>query len=154
MEKVALFAGTFDPFTKGHHALIERALPLFDSIVIAIGNNSGKKCMFSVEERVAAIEKLYGNESRIKVRTYSCLTVDFAREVGATALLRGVRNVKDFEYERELADINLKIGGIETVLLISDPEHAAVSSSVVRELITYGKDVSQFLSAITEIVKK
>lgn len=145
MEKVALFAGTFDPFTKGHHALIERALPLFDSIVIAIGNNSGKKCMFSVEERVAAIEKLYGNESRIKVRTYSCLTVDFAREVGATALLRGVRNVKDFEYERELADINLKIGGIETVLLISDPEHAAVSSSVVRELITYGKDVSQFL---------
>ena len=145
MEKVALFAGTFDPFTNGHHALIERALPLFDSIVIAIGNNSGKKCMFSVEERVAAIEKLYGNESRIKVRTYSCLTVDFAREVGATALLRGVRNVKDFEYERELADINLKIGGIETVLLISDPEHAAVSSSVVRELITYGKDVSQFL---------
>ena len=145
MEKVALFAGTFDPFTKGHHALIERALPLFDSIVIAIGNNSGKKCMFSVKERVAAIEKLYGNESRIKVRTYSCLTVDFAREVGATALLRGVRNVKDFEYERELADINLKIGGIETVLLISDPEHAAVSSSVVRELITYGKDVSQFL---------
>ena len=145
MEKVALFAGTFDPFTKGHHALIERALPLFDSIVIAIGNNSGKKCMFSVEERVAAIEKLYGNESRIKVRTYSCLTVDFAREVGATALLRGVRNVKDFEYERELADINLKIGGIETVLLISDPEHAAVSSSVVRELITYDKDVSQFL---------
>ena len=145
MEKVALFAGTFDPFTKGHHALIERALPLFDSIVIAIGNNSGKKCMFSVEERVAAIEKLYGNESRIKVRTYSCLTVDFAREVGATALLRGVRNVKDFEYERELADINLKIGGIETVLLISDPEHAAVSSSVVRELITYGKEVSQFL---------
>ena len=145
MEKVALFAGTFDPFTKGHHALIERALPLFDSIVIAIGNNSGKKCMFSVEERVAAIEKLYGNESRIKVRTYSCLTVDFAREVGATALLCGVRNVKDFEYERELADINLKIGGIETVLLISDPEHAAVSSSVVRELITYGKDVSQFL---------
>ena len=145
MEKVALFAGTFDPFTKGHHALIERALPLFDSIVIAIGNNSGKKCMFSVEERVAAIEKLYGNESRIKVRTYSCLTVDFAREVGATALLRGVRNVKDFEYARELADINLKIGGIETVLLISEPEHAAVSSSVVRELITYGKDVSQFL---------
>ena len=145
MEKVALFAGTFDPFTKGHHALIERALPLFDSIVIAIGNNSGKKCMFSVEERVAAIEKLYGNESRIKVRTYSCLTVDFAREVGAAALLRGVRNVKDFEYERELADINLKIGGIETVLLISDLEHAAVSSSVVRELITYGKDVSALL---------
>lgn len=145
MEKVALFAGTFDPFTKGHHALIERALPLFDSIVIAIGNNSGKKCMFTIDERVAAIDQLYSNESRIKVKTYNCLTVDFAREVGATVLLRGVRSVKDFEYERELADINLKIGGIETVLLISEPEHAAVSSSVVRELITYGKDVSQFL---------
>ena len=145
MEKVALFAGTFDPFTKGHHALIERALPLFDSIVIAIGNNSGKKCMFSVEERVAAIEKLYGNESRIKVRTYSSLTVDFAREVGATALLRGVRNVKDFEYEEGIADINRKLSGIETIFLFTEPELTSVSSSVVRELLHYGKDVSPFL---------
>ena len=145
MERTALFAGTFDPFTKGHHALIKRALPLFDKIIIAIGNNSGKKCMFSVDERVAAIEKLYSGENRIEVKVYNCLTVDFARETCATALLRGVRSVKDFEYERELADINLKLGGIETVLLISEAEYAAVSSSVVRELITYGKDVSQFL---------
>ena len=145
MEKVALFAGTFDPFTKGHHALIKRALPLFDKIIIAIGNNSEKKCMFTIEERVAAIEKLYTEESRVEVKVYNCLTVDFAREIGATALLRGVRSIKDFEYERELADINLKIGGIDTVLLISEAEHASVSSSVVRELIKYGKDVSIFL---------
>lgn len=145
MERTALFAGTFDPFTKGHHALIERALPLFDKIIIAIGNNSGKKCMFSIDERVAAIEKLYSGDSRIEVKVYNCLTVDFARETGATTLLRGVRSVKDFEYERELAEINLKLSGIETVLLISEAEYASVSSSVVRELITYGKDVSQFL---------
>lgn len=145
MEKVALFAGTFDPFTKGHHALIKRALPLFDKIIIAIGNNSEKRCMFTIEERVAAIEKLYTEESRVEVKIYNCLTVDFARKVGATALLRGARSIKDFEYERELADINLKIGGIDTVLLISEAEHASVSSSVVRELIKYGKDVSQFL---------
>lgn len=145
MEKVALFAGTFDPFTKGHHALIKRALPLFDKIIIAIGNNSEKQCMFTIDERIAAIEKLYNGDSRIEVKVYNCLTVDFARETGATTLLRGVRSVKDFEYERELADINMKIGGIDTVLLISEAEHASVSSSVVRELIKYGKDVSQFL---------
>ncbi len=145
MEKVALFAGTFDPFTKGHHALIERALPLFDKIIIAIGNNSEKQCMFSIEERVAVIERLYAKESRIDIKVYSCLTMDFAREVGATALLRGVRSVKDFEYERELADINLKTGGIDTVLLISEAEQTSISSSIVRELIKYGKDVSQFL---------
>ena len=145
MERVALFAGTFDPFTKGHHALIKRALPLFDKIIIAIGNNSEKKCMFTIEERVAAIEKLYTEESRVEVKVYNCLTVDFAREIGATALLRGVRSIKDFEYERELADINLKIGGIDTVLLISEAEHASVSSSIVRELIKYGKNIAQFL---------
>ena len=145
MSKIALFAGTFDPYTKGHHALIERALPLFDKIIIAIGNNSEKRCMFSIDERVAAIERLYDEDCRIEVKVYNCLTMDFARETGATTLLRGVRSVKDFEYERELADINLKFGGIDTVLLISEPEHASISSSVVRELMKYGKDVSQFL---------
>lgn len=145
MSKIALFAGTFDPYTKGHHALIERALPLFDKIIIAIGNNSEKRCMFSIDERVAAIERLYDEDSRIEVKVYNCLTMDFARETGATTLLRGVRSVKDFEYERELADINFKLGGIDTVLLISEPEHASISSSVVRELMKYGKDVSQFL---------
>lgn len=145
MEKTALFAGTFDPYTRGHHALVERALALFDTVVVAVGRNLDKKCMFSIEERVAAIEKLYDGNGRVKVAVYDTLTMDFAQSVGATALLRGVRSVKDFEYERDIADINLRMGGIDTVLLVSEPEYASVSSSVVRELMKYGKDVSELL---------
>ncbi len=145
MEKTALFAGTFDPYTRGHHALVERALALFDTVVVAVGRNLEKKCMLSVEERVAAIEKLYAGNGRVKVAVYDTLTMDFAQSVGATALLRGARSVKDFEYERDIADINLRLGGIDTVLLVSEPEYASVSSSVVRELMKYGKDVSELL---------
>lgn len=143
--RTALFAGTFDPYTVGHYALVERALALFDAIVIAVGCNMGKQCCQTAEERVAAIERLYAGDSRVKVVMYSTLTMDLAREVGATALLRGVRTVKDFEYERELADVNRLMGGIETVLLVSEPEYAHVSSSLVRELLKYGKDVSALL---------
>ena len=145
MEKTALFAGTFDPYTRGHHALVERALVLFDTVVVAVGRNLEKKCMLSVEERVSAIEKLYAGNGRVKVAVYDTLTMDFAQSVGATALLRGVRSVKDFEYERDIADINLRLGGIDTVLLVSEPEYAAISSSVVRELMKYGKDISKLL---------
>lgn len=145
MEKTALFAGTFDPYTRGHHALVERALVLFDTVVVAVGRNLEKKCMLSVEERVSAIEKLYAGNGRVKVAVYDTLTMDFAQSVGATALLRGVRSVKDFEYERDIADINLRLGGIDTVLLVSEPEYAAISSSVVRELMKYGKEVSELL---------
>ena len=118
---------------------------MFDKIVIGIGTNSGKRCMFSVEERIAAIEKAFTGEARVEVKVYNKLTMDFAKEIGADVLLRGVRSIKDFEYEREIADLNLRLGGIETVLLISEPEHASTSSSIVRELITYGKDVSELL---------
>ena len=145
MAKRALFAGSFDPFTIGHYALVKRALPMFGKIVIGIGTNSGKRCMFSVEERIAAIEKAFADEARVEVKVYNNLTMDFAKEIGADVLLRGVRSTKDFEYEREIADMNLRLGGIETVLLISEPEHASTSSSVVRELMTYGKDVSELL---------
>lgn len=145
MARTALFAGTFDPYTKGHHSIVQRALPLFDEVVVAVGRNMGKRCMLSVEERVAAIEKLYAGENRVRVCAYDGLTMDFAREVGATVLLRGVRSVKDFEYEREIADVNRKVGGIDTLLLVSEPEYASVSSSVVRELLEYGKDVTPLL---------
>ena len=145
MERTVLFAGTFDPYTRGHHALVERALAMFDKVVVAVGRNLGKNCMFSLEERVAAIEKVYAGNDRVSVAVYDTLTMDFARSVGAVALLRGVRSVKDFEYERDIADINLRLGGIDTVLLISEPEYASVSSSVVRELMKYGKDVSALL---------
>lgn len=145
MERTVLFAGTFDPYTRGHHALVERALAMFDKVVVAVGRNLGKNCMFSLEERVSAIEKVYAGNDRVSVAVYDTLTMDFARSVGAVALLRGVRSVKDFEYERDIADINLRLGGIDTVLLISEPEYASVSSSVVRELMKYGKDVSALL---------
>ena len=145
MERIVLFAGTFDPYTRGHHALVERALAMFDKVVVAVGRNLGKNCMFSLEERVVAIEKVYTGNDRVSVAVYDTLTMDFARSVGAVALLRGVRSVKDFEYERDIADINLRFGGMDTIMLISEPECASVSSSVVRELIKYGKDVSSLL---------
>lgn len=140
-----LFAGTFDPFTKGHHRIVQRALKLFPKVIIAVGRNIGKKTMLTVQERVETIRQLYANEPNVEVATYDGLTSDYARSIGADALLRGVRSVKDFEYERDLADINLRIGNIDTVLLISEPEYAAISSSAVRELISFGKDVSTLL---------
>lgn len=145
MKRTALFAGSFDPFTKGHYALLVRALQMFDRIVVAIGTNSAKKCMFTLDERIDAIKRAFADEERIEVTTYSNLTMDFAKEVGADVLLRGVRSVKDFEYEREIADMNFRLGGIDTVLLISEPQYSSISSSTVKELITYGKDVSSLL---------
>ena len=118
---------------------------MFDKVVIAVGYNSEKGGCATVEERVAAIEACYKGDSRVEVRSYTGLTMDFAREVGADVLLRGVRNIKDFEYERELADVNRQLGGIDTVLLVSEPGYSSVSSSVVRELMRYGKDVSGLL---------
>ena len=141
----ALFAGTFDPYTIGHHRIVQRALATSDRIVIAIGRNIGKQTMLSIEERTEAIRKLYADEPRVEVTSYEGLTTDYAQSIGATHLLRGVRSVKDFEYERDLADLNLRIGGVDTLLLISEPEYAAISSSVVRELMSYGKDISKLL---------
>lgn len=145
MEKTALFAGTFDPYTVGHHSIVVRALGMFDKIIVAVGRNVGKSHLHDTEERVEKIKNLYTNEPRVEVASYEGLTTDFAKEQGACCLLRGIRSVKDFEYERDLADLNRMISGIETVLLISEPQYAAISSSAVRELISYGKDVSNFL---------
>ena len=145
MAKTALFAGTFDPYTKGHHSIVQRALAVFDKVVVAVGNNAGKEKMLAPQERKAAIEKVYSGEPRVEVVVYDGLTMDYARSIGAAAIVRGVRSVKDFEYERDLADINFRLGGIETVLFISSPENASLSSSVVRELASYGKDVSSLL---------
>ena len=144
-ERIALFAGTFDPYTKGHHAIVQRALQLFDKVVVAVGRNMEKRSMLPPEQRLAQIENIYANEPRVQAALYDGLTGDYARKVGATALLRGVRSVKDFEYERDLADINMRIDGMETIILISAPEYAVVSSSLVRELAAHGKDVSEFL---------
>jgi pantetheine-phosphate adenylyltransferase len=145
MERKALFAGTFDPFTIGHHSIVMRSLAMFDKIIIAIGRNAAKRQLLDTEERIERISRLYADEPRIEVTAYEGLTVDHAKACGAQSLLRGIRSVKDFEYERDLADLNREISGLETVLLISEPQYSAISSSAVRELIGYGKDVSKFL---------
>ena len=140
-----LFPGSFDPFTLGHKSIVDRTLQFSEEVVIAIGVNAGKKSMFSLEERMAQIQKVYADEPRVKVASYEGLTTDFAESIGATAMVRGVRTAQDFEFERMLADVNRKLTGIETILLITEPQYSAISSSVVRELLSYGKDVKDFL---------
>ena len=146
MQKV-LFPGSFDPFTLGHADIVRRALGLFDEIVIAVGYNEQKQGWMSVEERVAAIKKLYAGEPRVRVESYTGLTVDFAKEHGITTIVRGVRTTADFEYEVQMADVNRQLTGIETVLLPASPQLASLSSSVVRELAHLGHDISKFLPA-------
>lgn len=144
-ERIALFPGSFDPFTIGHADIVKRGLDLFDKIVIGVGVNESKRNHFSAEERVQAISKLYDGDLRIEVTNYDDLTVGLAQRVGAKFILRGIRSVKDFEYERDIASINKRLADIETVFLFSDPAHADISSGVVRELMAFGKDVSDFL---------
>ena len=140
-----IFTGSFDPFTIGHADIVRRALPLFSRLVIGVGVNERKQYMNTTEERCEAISRIYCGEPRIEVKAYSDLTVHFARREGANYIVKGVRSMKDFEYEREQADINRQLSGIETILLYSDPRHASVSSSMVRELIHFGRDVTAFL---------
>ena len=141
----AVFPGSFDPFTVGHDAIVRRALPLFDKIIIGVGVNVRKQYLYSADKRVEDIARLYAAEPKVEVKAYSGLLVDFARQEGARFIVKGVRSVKDFEYEREQADINLRIGGLDTLLLFSEPQYQSVSSSMVRELLHFGRDVSEFL---------
>ena len=143
-----IFTGSFDPFTIGHDDIVRRALPLFSRVVIGVGVNERKQYMQSADERCAAIRRIYEGEEKIEVKAYSDLTVDFARREGAAYIIKGVRSVKDFEYEREQADINRQLSGVETILLYSDPRRSSVSSSMVRELIHFGQDVSRYLPKV------
>lgn len=142
----ALFAGSFNPFTIGHESIVKRTLCFANEVVIAIGiNNAKENPKTETEERIQTIRSYFTDEPRVTVLAYEGLTVDFARQVQADVMVRGVRSVKDFEYEREMADVNRKISGMETILLFSEPELSAVSSSIVRELKAHGKDISKFL---------
>lgn len=143
--RIALFPGTFDPFTIGHKSLVERGLTCVDEIVIAIGINEKKKTYYTLEQRIEAIRRLYADEPRVRVVSYSGLTVDVAQREKAQFILRGIRSVIDFEYEKSIADVNRQLTGIETLLLFTEPAYAHVSSSVVRELLHFGKDVSPFI---------
>ena len=140
-----LFPGSFDPFTIGHADIVKRALGFFDEVVIGIGYNESKGGWMPVGERISTIRKLYAEEARVTVESYTGLTVDFAKEHGITVIIRGVRTAIDFEYEMQLADINRQLTGIDTIFLPASPELASLSSSVVRELAHLGHDVSAFL---------
>ena len=143
--KTGIFVGSFDPFTIGHDHIVKRALPLFDRIIIGVGVNERKQYMQSAEIRKQKIQKLYKNEKKITVKTYSDLTVDFAHREMADYIIKGVRSVKDFEYEREQADVNRRLGNIDTLLFLAEPGMESISSSLVRELVHFGKDVREFL---------
>jgi pantetheine-phosphate adenylyltransferase len=153
--KTALFPGTFDPFTLGHASVVRRGLTLFDRIVIAIGVNNEKQTYYTLDERMAQIRSCFCSETRVEIVSYQGLTVDCAKAHNASVILRGVRSLTDFEYERLLSDINLKISGIETVCLFTEPELASIQSNVVRDLLKHNQDVRAFVpEAMANLLKK
>ncbi|MFT6149379.1 MAG: pantetheine-phosphate adenylyltransferase [Saprospiraceae bacterium] len=146
MKKIAVFPGSFDPITTGHIELIKRAIPLFDELIIAIGINSKKQSLFSLEQRLAWLEKVFENEPKVRTGHYEGLTVKYCKSINANYMLRGLRNASDFDYEKTISQLNTIIGdGLETVFLISSPEFSHVSSTIVREIIRAGGDASPFL---------
>lgn len=141
----AIFPGSFDPITLGHVDIVNRALPLFDEIIIAIGVNSDKKYMFSLEERVNFIKENYKNEPKIKVTTYTGLTTDYCTKMDVDFILRGLRNPADFEFEKAIAQTNRRLSNIETVFLLTSADTAFISSSIVRDVHRHGGDISSFV---------
>ena len=142
----ALFPGSFNPFTKGHADIVERALKLFDKVVVGIGVNAAKRA--PSQEEVQAHERLkayYKDDPKVQVTEYSCLTADLCQKLDIDVIVRGVRSMKDFEYERQMADVNRKLTGVETVVLFANPAYERLSSSLVREIASYGRDVSTFI---------
>lgn len=147
--KVCLFPGTFDPITLGHTDIINRALPLFDKVVIGIGRNANKTPMFTEEQRLNWIKELYIGEPKVNAVVYEGLTVECCKKVGADFILRGIRYVNDFEYEKAIADMNRSINGhIETIFLTCLPQYTSVASTLVRDVLKNGGDVSQFLPKV------
>jgi len=141
----AIFPGSFDPITLGHVDIINRALPLFDEIIIAIGINADKKYMFTLDERVKFIKDNYANEPKIKVETYKGLTIDFCEKKGVEFILRGLRNPADFEFEKAIAQTNRKMSTIETVFLLTSADTSFISSSIVRDILRNGGQVNGFV---------
>lgn len=148
MKKTAVFPGSFDPLTLGHTDIIDRAIPLFDKIIIAIGTNSSKEYMFTLDQRKEFIEKTYANVPKVVVDTYQGLTIDYCNNVGSQFILRGLRNPADFEFEKAIAQTNRKMSEIETVFLLTSADTSYISSSIVRDIIINKGDVSMFVPKI------
>jgi pantetheine-phosphate adenylyltransferase len=145
MDRVAIFPGSFDPFTIGHENIVLRGIDLFDKIIIAVGFNSNKKEYFPIDKRVQWIRDVFWDNPKISVKKYESLTVEFASEVGANYILRGLRTAADFEYERAIAQVNKAMTGIDSLFLLTQPEHTPVNSSIVRDILRHGGDAGKFL---------
>ncbi len=155
MKSIAIFPGSFDPITLGHVSVVKRSLGLFDELIIAIGINADKKQMFTVEQRKAWIELVFKNEKKIKVATYEGLTVDFCRKKNAQFILRGLRTAADFEFERGIGQINRKLDpNIETVFLLTEAQYTPITSSIVRDVLRNGGDVSTMVPDVLQIHKR
>lgn len=153
--KTAIFPGSFDPFTLGHKDIIDRALEIFDKIIIGIGVNTDKRTMFSTEERLEQIKKVFENQPNIEVKSYEGLTTDFAKKNGANTIIRGIRTTIDFEYEKLIADLNLQTENIDTISFFTKAKYASIQSKAIRELIKYKKDISFYVpKEIKEIIQK
>ncbi|MFL2596290.1 MAG: pantetheine-phosphate adenylyltransferase [Flavobacteriaceae bacterium] len=140
-----VFPGSFDPITLGHQDIIHRALPMCDELIIAVGENLDKKYMFTIEERLDFINKTHSNEMKIKVKSFKGLTIDFCKSVEATAIVRGLRNPADFEFEKSIAQMNRRLSGIETLFLLTAADYSYISSSIVREIIKNNGDYSSLV---------
>lgn len=150
--RIAVFPGSFDPITKGHEEIVKRALPLFDEIVIAIGSNTNKNYFFSQDRREHFIKKVFENDPQVRVMRYAGLTIDFCRSIKSTFILRGLRTSADFEFERAIAQMNRSMAPeIDTVFLVSDPSLSHISSTIVRDILLYQGDVSNFVPAGADI---
>lgn len=146
MKKIGLFPGSFDPFTKGHEVVIHKSLPLFDEVVIGIGVNSSKSYLFPLDRRIAHIQSIFSGETKVSVQPFEKLTVDFCKELGADHIIRGLRDSKDFEYEKSIAHMNKTIAGIETVFFLTDPEYGAINATIVREIHKNSGPIDAFVT--------
>lgn len=144
--KKGLFPGSFDPFTKGHEAVVRKALTLFDEVVIGVGVNSSKSSYFDLDKRLKHIESLFVNDPGLSVQTFQKLTVEFCKDVNAQFIIRGLRDSKDFEYERAIAHMNKTISGVETVFFVTDSEYSAISSTIIREIVKNNGSMEQFVT--------
>lgn len=146
MSKIGVFPGSFDPLTKGHEAVIRKSLNVFDKIVIAVGVNSSKAYMFSLENRMSHINELFKNDDKVEVQSFQKLTVDFCKDIGANHIVRGLRDSKDFQYEKSIAHMNFDLSGIDTVFFLTEQKYNAISSSIIREIYKNNGSIEQFVT--------